>query len=520
MSDVRSDRPRLIYNDDGSNFLYAWDDLGADDLRAYLGRLAGTQVDMVVYCVAFGGYVCYYDSDVAEPLGSGFGFSDRVKQRRWNHNRARLRREAGDYITCVFATLADMGIPALASIRMNDAHMSSDPTGPVAGRFWMNHPEWRLGEPYGYYGSCLDYSVPAVRAYLRRLAQEVIEKFPDIAGLELDAMRSPFFFKPDEGRDNAPLITELIRQVRGDLDQAALAAGRDRYLLHVNVPRRPDLALESGLDVVAWDTGGLVDSISVGCYNTDFQVPIGLWKAELSDRVGIYPYLNCSPSMAEYMSLEHYRAAADNAYAAGAHGIYLFNFPCFDELSALLPRPIDQPPIPVPHFHAQGWHPDLEHTRKALGELGDPATIAAADRHYLFYWASTPHHHYTPQPPCIDRLAPETAELIFRCHHLADAAHVELRVKAIGVSIRDDFAFRLNGKAIAPDSIQRLHAPGGRDTRIHGTRLDPYSQYIIQLPPDLLAEGDNLLTVALTAREPDLFGTVTVGELELIVTHG
>ena len=520
MADDRHERPRVIFNDDGSNFLYAWDDLGADDLRAYLARLEGTQVDMVAYCVAFGGYVCYYESEVAEPVGSGFGLSDRVKQRRWAHNRARLRREAGDYIGCVFATLREMGIPALASFRMNDAHMSSDPTGPVAGRFWMNHPEWRLGEPYGYYGSCLDYAVPGVRAYLRRLVQEVVEKFPDIAGVELDGMRSPFFFKPDKGRDHAPLMTELVCQVRDDLDEAARARGRERYLLHVNVPRSPDLALDSGMDVAAWDAERLVDSIAPGCYNTDFQPVTEQWKALLSDCVTVYPYFNCSPDTAQYMSLEHYRAAADNAYTSGADGVYLFNFPCFDELSYLLPRPVEQPPIPGPPFRAQGWHPDLEKTRQALGELGDPQAVAAADRHYLFYWASSPYRHYTPQPPAIGRLAPEPAELTFRCYHVAQASRTELRVKTVGVTIRDAFAFRLNGKPIDPARIERLHAPGGRDTRIHGTRLDPYSQFVIQLAPDMLAEGDNVLTVALTAREPDLFGTLAVAELELLVSHG
>jgi hypothetical protein len=514
MSGDRIRRPRVILNDDGSNFLYAWDDLGVADLRTYLARLADTHVDMVAWCVAFGGYVCYYESEVAEAVGSGFGFSDRVSQRRWAHNRERLRREAGDYVGAVFAVLREMGIPALASFRMNDAHMSSDPTGPVAGRFWMNHPQWRLGEPYGYYGSCLDYAVPAVRAYLRRLVQEVVAKFPDIAGIELDGLRSPFFFKPDKGREQAPLMTELVRQIRNDL---AAASGRERYLLHVNVPRTPDLALECGMDVAAWDAEGLVDSIAPGCYNTDFQPPTEQWRALLGDRVTVYPYLNCSPATAQYHSLEQYRAAADNAYASGADGIYLFNFPCLDELSSLLPRPLDAAPFPPPPFHAQGWHPDLERARQALAELGDPQAVAAGDRHYLFYWATAPYRHYTPHPPRLDRLAPEPAELTFRCHHVADAARIELKVKTVGVTIRDAFAFELNGQPIDASRTRRLHAPGGRDARVHGVRLGPYSQFVFELRPDDLTAGENRLRVALAEREPDLFGPIELAELELLV---
>lgn len=513
----RSQHPRIILNDDGSNFLYAWDDLGATDLRAYLARLEDTQVDMVAYCVAFGGYVCYYESDLAEPIGSGFGVCDRVKQKRWTHNRQRLRDEVGDYIGFVFTTLREIGIPALASFRMNDAHMSSDPVGPVAGRFWMNHPEWRLGEPYGYYSSCLDYSIPAVREYLRRLVQEVVGKFPNIAGVELDAMRSPYFFKPDEGREKAALITELVQQVRDDLDEAAQRTGCERYLLRVNVPRSPALALESGLDVSAWDRDGLVDGISPGCYNTDFQPVTEQWQGILSDRVLVHPYLNCSPATAQYHSLAQYRAAAANAYGSGADGVYLFNFPCLDELSQLIPRPVDQPPIPPPAFKAQGWHPDITETRQALNELHAAEVLVRKERHYLFYMSPTSYRHYTPPPPKIDRLSPEPAELRFRCYHFADACEIVMKVKAVGVTVRDMFELRLNGESVPSERIERLHAPGGRDTRVHGVRLEPYSQYVVDVSPDMLTVGENLLVVSLREREPDLFGSIDVAELELLV---
>jgi len=519
MTETKLQHPRVILNDDGSNFLYSWDDLGAEDLRQYLSRLAGTHVDMVAYCVAFGGYVCYYESEVAEPIGVGFGFSDRVRQRRWIHNRGRLRDEAGDYIGFVFGALREMGLPALASFRMNDAHMSSDPAGPVAGRFWMNHPEWRLGDPYGYYRSCLDYAVPAVRAYLRRLVQEAVGKFPEIDGIELDGLRSPFFFTYGKGEENAPLLTQLIREIRGDLDHAARVHGRGRYLLRVNVPRSPELALQAGMDVAAWDAERLIDGISPGCYNTDFQPVTEQWKERLSDRVPVHPYINCGPGTAMYNSLEQYRGAADNAYGSGADGVYLFNFPCLDELSGLLPRPIDRPPFPVPDFTARCWHPDLGRTHEALKELGDPGALARRDRQYLFYMGSSPYHHYTQESAFIDRLTPEPADLTFRCYHTETAAEVQLQIKVAGVTIRDACAFELNGRPITDARIRRLHAPGGRDARIHSIPLDPYSQYTLSCSPGMLRPGDNRLTVTLTEGEPDLFGRIDLVELELFLEY-
>ncbi len=510
---------RLIFNDDASNFLYRGDNLGADDLRRYLARLDETHVDLVAYCVAFGGYVCYYESEVAEPVGTGFGYSDRVKQLRWTRNRRRLREEAGDYVGLAFHILREMGLPAVASIRMNDAHMSSDPAGPVAGRFWMNHPEWRLGEEYGYYRSCLDYARAPVRAYVRRLAQEVMEKFPDIDGLELDFMRSPYFFKPGQGAANAHLITELMRAVRGDLDAAARERGRPPYLLRANVPRTPELALECGLDVAAWAAEGLIDGVSPGCYNTDFQPAVESWRAALGDRVLVHPYFNCGASPGTYHSLEQFRAAAANAYGAGADGVYLFNFPCLDELRALIPQPIDRPVIPPPRFPAQCWHPDLDESTLALKELGDPDLLARRGKHYLFYMSNAAYRHYTPERASIERLQPEPAELVFRCYHAAAASACTLKLKAVSVTVFDEFAFSFNGRPLSADRVQRLHAPGGRDTRVHSVPLDPYSEFVIDLDAGWFAAGENALTVSLVKADPDLFSSIALRELELILRY-
>lgn len=510
--------PRLIYNDDGFNFLMLGDDLGVKDLRAYLSRLRGTQVDLVAYCVAEGGYVTLYESEIGDPLGAGFSTWSNVKLRRIVHNRERLRAEAGDYIGAVFSILSEMKLPVVASIRMNDAHMNSDPNGPLAGQFWKKHPEWRLGAPYGYYASCLNYAVPEVRDYLRHMVREIITKFPDIAGIELDGMRSPFFFKPDEGRKNAPLMTELIRQIRGDLDAAARAKGRDRYLLRVNVPRTPESALDWGMDVAAWDREGLVDGVSPGCYNADFQPAIETWKKNLSGRVAVHAYINCSPAPAMYLSLEQYRAAAANAYAAGADGIYLFNFQCLDELSTMLLRPVSQPPIPPPDFRAQCWHSDFVQTRQALRELGDAAVVARKDKHYLFYLGSNAtYRHYTQDFAAIDRAAPMPAELSFRCYHAANAKKLTLKLKTVGVTTREQFNFTLNGQPIANNRIQRLHSPGGRDARIHSIPLAPYSQFEFNLSRDMLRHGENRLVVSLSNKETDLTGKIELLELELLL---
>ena len=520
MTDSRKSAPRIIYNDDGSNFLYAWDDLGAEDLKTYLSRLKGSQIDLVATCVAFGGFVTYYESEIAEAVGTGFALTDRVKQRRWVHNRNRLRDEVGDYIGFFFETLRELGIPAVASFRMNDAHMSSDPVGPVAGRFWMNHPEWRLGEPYGYYASCLDYAVPAVREYLRRLILEVLEKLPQIVGVELDAMRSPYFFKDGVGPANAPIMTGLVRQVRADLDAHSQATGHARHQLRVNVPRSPEAALEAGLDVAAWVQEGLVDGIAPGCYSAEYQLPIERWRELVGDDVQVHAYINCGAAMGQYLSLEEYRGAAANAWGAGADGVYLFNFPCFDELAFLTPVPVDRTPFPAPEFPAQGWHPDITRNFDALREIGDPERLAALDKRFLFAMSSTGYRHYPQELATIDRLVSEPAEMTWRCYEDYDSATtLRLEVKTVATTIRDRFTFEINGVPVSEGQITRLHASNGRDTRIHAIPLEPYSVYTIELDAATLKRGENALTVTLSERDADLFGEIHIRELVVSVGY-
>ena len=510
--------PRLILNDDSSNFLTMQDDQTVENLRTYLARYAGTHVGMVCYCAAFGGGICYYDTEIGERFGSGYDISHRLGAHRVSRNMRRLRDGDSDYLGLVFRFLAELDLPAVASFRMNDCHMSSAPTGHCSGRFWMDHPEWRLGPSYGYYGACMNYAVPAVGQFVRALINEVVDRYPSIHGVELDFMRSPFFFMPGSGRDNAPVITALVDRIRDDLDTAASRLGRARYALCANVPRSPDFALDQGLDVQAWCHRGTIDMVSAGSYAADMLTPIHEWKQVLPESVHLCPYINCSPQTGSYLSRAQYRAAAANAYALGADGIYLFNFPCFDELNGLLARPVDEPLFPLPPFRDVCWHPDLGETREVLHELGDPAALDDKDKHYLFYMQDQIYPHYPPGPATIDRSQPTSAALPFR---IADAPAgepgAELRVKLASVTRNDAFEFCLNAQPLATDRITRLHAVRGRDARVHSVRLDPYSLYVLKPGPAALKAGENVLEIRSVALEPNLIGAITAAELEVLI---
>ena len=83
-----------------------------------------------------------------------------------------------------------MGKKVLASFRMNDAHFTS-PQNPNVSAFWKQHVKLALGPAYGYYGGCLDYASDVVRGHFFDRVIEFADLYPEIDGIELDAMRSP-----------------------------------------------------------------------------------------------------------------------------------------------------------------------------------------------------------------------------------------------------------------------------------------------------------------------------------------
>ncbi len=73
-------------------------------------------------------------------------------------------------------------------------------------------------------------------------------------------MRNPYFFPPGKGKQHAPLLTEVIRDIKAALHAQAKRLKRREYLLTANVPLTPELALSCGLDVAAWDAEELFDA--------------------------------------------------------------------------------------------------------------------------------------------------------------------------------------------------------------------------------------------------------------------
>ena len=382
----------------------------------------------------------------------------------------------------MFGILRELGKKVLASFRMNDAHFTSL-DNPNVSEFWKQHAKLALGSAYGYYGGCLNYASDAVRAHFFDRVLEFADLYPEIDGLELDAMRSPFFFPPGKGPEHAPLFTEMVRRIKAALAERAKRLKRPDYLLSINVPLTPELALECGLDVAAWDAERLFDHVSVGTYQAYMNHPIERWKKSSCTARRSWP---TSAARRRPGSTWDWRSTArrpPTPTAAGADGIYLFNYPCLFELAAQMPTAVDEGTMPLPDMRAYG-HLDFSKVGQALDEIGRPELLRGKDKRFLFYFSNDARYrHYDPDLASLDRRGGQgQLKAAFRCYEEYDRTRaITLRFKIENVARTEQFQASLNGQPIEPGQQQVRYAANGRDTRIHTVKLGPYLEYEIAL---------------------------------------
>lgn len=511
---------RLVLNDDGNVFLILSDGLGRDDLRRYLQSYCRDGVDTVAYCVGDMSWPTLYPTQVGNQRTTTSAPSEDLRQVRVSRNLANFDREPGGYFGAVFSLLRELGKKAVASFRMNDAHFTS-PDNPRVSRFWKEHHDLILGSDYGYYGGCLNYQYDVVREHFFERVVEFTKLYPEIDGIELDAMRSPYFFPPGKGEEFAPRMTDLARRIKAALSEQAQRLKRPDYTLTVTAPVTPEVALESGLDIADWDANRLVDSVSTGPYQAYMNHPIERWKQSLGHGTPVLAYVGCSPQSGQYLGLEEYRAAAANAYNSGADGVYLFNYPCLFELAMQRPAPVGAVPTDLPDLRDLR-HGDFSRVGVSLDELGRPGALRAKDKRFLFYFSEqSGYRHFDPDRAGLKRSDKSTGLLaLFRCHEEFDRARsITLRWKLENVMRDERFAVHLNGQPIAPDQQQVRYAANGRDARVHTVKLGSYLEYEVAPRPNQLHRGENRLEVAPIHLVPELATTIRLCEIELEVRY-
>lgn len=425
---------------------------------------------------------------------------DRFSDRLYKDTPTGFRElgEAGyDRIRIALDRARERDVEFLGGLRMNDRH---SPTS----AFHAAHPEWQLREfPGG-----MDYKHEGVRSAVLAFSEEFLGRY-DVDGLELDWMRWCRVFRPEEAQRNAPLLTDLIRKLRDQLDQAAARRGRGRLLLGVRVPQTLDECRALGFDVAAWVRSGAIDFLCPSDFlYADFNAPTEEFtRLVRGTRCRVYPSLHPLIGRGNDHQLESpatYRAAARNFYAFGAHGISIYNY----------------------QYH---WREDLGATDAwpgalhALAELRDPERLGQAERRYLFHplWAGRSQSGAVKDVRLVlDRSTGEPGgALRFRiAERLREGAgSAELSFKVTGLSPTDHLALHLNGKALGPGEWSQTQRAGGQ-LASEGRELPPFDLFRVPLRPRWTRFGDNELRVRLSGaagRENPV-----VQELEVLVRPG
>ena len=231
-------------------------------------------------------------------------------------------------------------------MRMNDTHDAHSESAIYAfPQLKVDHPEWLLGSAtdrpaYGAW-TAINYGIPEVRDLALTYFEEVCLNY-DIDGIELDFFRHPYFFQSHADGGTATqadrdAMTGLIRDIRAMTEQVSMQREKP-ILVGIRVADSVGLCEAIGLDVTRWLDEGIVDLMTVSGYFRAEEWETSVALGHQYD-VPVYACLSESRMTGEAgtvrKSRESYYARASNVWAAGANGVYMFNYfsddsPLFD----------------------------------------------------------------------------------------------------------------------------------------------------------------------------------------------
>jgi len=281
-----------------------------------------------------------------------------------------------------------------------------------------------------------------VRDYLYRITEEVGRRY-DVDGIEIDYWRYPVFFRPNmDGQPATSSQLDILTGFQRSIRQMAVREGAKRgrpILIAARVPMSVDACRNIGIDIKRWLKEDLLDVMSLGNGDAWPNIPAGAMM-ELGHEydVPVYPCLKYSGYGINH--LRTWRAAAANAWRAGADGVYFFN---------ITPYNYRDPDELTPQFK----------------ELGDPAKLMALDKWFSATapYAGQRYSGYCPMaevlpssmalPATLSSDGQPTVVILQIGDDIAAAAErnlVRVRLNPSTLDLLDAVETRLNGKLLTP----------------------------------------------------------------------
>lgn len=314
----------------------------------------------------------------------------------------RTVREGGDLVAVFVRRCRARGIVPFVSLRLNDAHgkehvdsmPQEKPEGPWSPAFWSphaisrfykEHPEYRLGpDPHSRSECVHNWAIAAVREHKFAFIREICERY-DIDGFELDFMRLPHYFRPQETplAKRREIMTDFVAQVRRILDRTA-KPGQHRWLC-ARLPCKLSVYDSIGIDLPAAVAAGIEMVNLSPFYFTQQDHDLAAIRESVPEAAVYLEMCHCTTTgrsvgrgydsfLYRRTTDPQYYTAAHVAYRRGADGVSLFNFVYTREHGTQGRGPFNEPPFhvlerlkdpqwlarqPQWYFLAKGWHTAL-----------------------------------------------------------------------------------------------------------------------------------------------------------------
>jgi hypothetical protein len=552
---------QVAINDDGASQWEMWQ--APLDEEAYLRVAVDRFASADLLCMGVGNTKYWIQSEVVEDLDDGQDVFETVQEWMAHTTLRNLRRSGEDPLAMVCRRCHELEMDCYASLRMNDAHfLFQDPPAkvrspfdefhpnqlwnhrrgpersPLTPKFWRDHPAFRIGEAWEgapYSAQLFDYAHPEVRERQLRIVRELVGGF-DIDGIELDFMRSPYFFKPGDTAAGMRRMSELVQETRSILDHAGSEKGR-RLGLCARCPTSLKGCDRVGLDVRTWIEKEWIDLLvpSFSRFNrfefdlrpiegmargypcrvllavdTGLRVPsweeTRAWKRrDAVSRDDAFAELrekrDGKLGVPEGIPAETWRALAANAYAEGVDGIYVFNL--WDQVAR------------------HGRHADAG----ILEDVRCPEQLEAKDKLYALDFESSVADHTAAHLeergslPVVLREGEEQRLTLKIADDLSNidpdrVAEVRLHLLFVHLTPLDRIRFEMNGQDMDPFRHAPTLAPGAPAGPNAG-----YTDVVYGLKNCLPRKGKNEFLLKLETKNRMVRPDVYVRRFELLVRY-
>lgn len=463
------DQP-FVFNCDGNDVdYYAPPGEAQEWIRQWYRNAFSAGAGVFVADVALPDVVELKDCPSGEIIGARFPEEQR-QSIRWYRTLAELSAQGTDVLHLACEEARRVGVVILGGARMSDAHhgrqWQAQSDSPLFPQVVMEHPEWCNTWEDGSRDATLNYALPQVQAHRLAILREMARNY-DIDGLELNWMRWCRHFPSGHQREHLDDLTHFVHEVRLMLREVAKEKGRGPLILGHRVPVTLDECLDIGCDVGTWARRGYADYLSpmdflfndLGVHTEEFVRAVegtgclvypsfGSTKysfGRMYDDNNLYEGKDNHRALS-MRSLSQFRATACNWYAWGARGGSCFNMYL--------------------------WQPEQQSFyRDAIAVLSSPELAMAGPRHYVYLPVWKDHGGGvgpTGRSNCqsLHFTADSVGKRQAFTFRMADGRNGErlsglLRFRIYGAEPGDEFAFDLNGAALAPEALNREHQPEG-----------------------------------------------------------